>query len=177
MSMILEQLLQLCEEHVWYRMASGIDRAAEDCAHPTFDPMALHYETTRVVSEGFDTIKTTLKGTSKDQSGKKREDKREAISFVPKQHTVVDQHFKGYELQKQEWATKLCSQKTGHRIVVGLSGVRSEQVIPLGEPWPLGLSQMRTLKAIGRIRSKPPFLQVHENPPEPPKRKAVSLNG
>lgn len=174
---VFEQLLGLCEEHIYYRMKSGIDRAADDCTHPSFDPNAIHYMSERIVSEGFDTIRTTLRGTSKDASGKKREDKRESISYVPKQHVVVDRHYKPYELQKQEWATKLCQQDTGYRTVVGLTGVRSEHVIELGEPWPLGLSEIRTRKAIERIRSKPPFREVHETTETRPERKAASLNG
>ena len=164
-----EQLLGLTEEHLYYRVNSGVDRAAEDCAHPSFDPNAVHYERERVVSDGFEAIRTTVRGSSEDQTidGKKRKrkDSRESVSYLPVQHVVMDKYVKPYELQKQEWATKLSTQKVGERVVVGLSGVRVERIIPLGEPWPLGLSQIRTLKVIDRIRSKPPFQQVQPEPP------------
>ena len=179
----METLLSLADSHYWYRINSGIDRAAKDCADPTFNPDAVHYTRERVVNEGFDTIRRTLRGSSEEKTpdGKKRKrnDSRESVSYLPRQNVAVDQYYKSSQLQQQEWAKKLATLQVGERIVRDMNGVRLEKVTPLGEPFPCGLTAIRTLKAIDRIRSKPPFQAVQYKPtlPEPTQNSAASLNG
>jgi len=162
---IFESLLSLCDVHYWYRMNSGIERAAKDLADPTFNPTEVHYTRERVVSDGMQRVVNEVRGRSTSERKTRidkevRTDTRESISYIPIQRTIVDEYFKTPQIHEQEFRTKLANLQVGGRAVRGLSGVRLEHAVPLGEPWPLGLTDIRTQKAIERIRSRPMFVTV-----------------
>jgi hypothetical protein len=174
-SALFETILSLCVEHHWYRMNSGIERAGKDTAHPSFNPMEVHFTRERIVSNGFEQIKTTSTGKSSGPDGKIRKDEREGVSFLPKQHIVVEKSYKTPQLHEQEMCTEVSTLQVGWRLAKDLAGVRKEKVIPLPEPSPLGLTEIRTQKAIERIRSGKHFTRVTSEscppsttPPAPP---------
>ena len=153
-----EQFLGLADEHHWYFLASGVERAAADLANPTFNPMEVHYTRDRVVTDSYDEVKTVSKGTSRGPDGKTRTDERVGITYRPRTRIVVEEYFKTPQLHEQEFRTWLAQLKTGERYVRDQNGVRKEKVTMLDEPWAMGLTPIRSKKAIERIRRIPSFL-------------------
>jgi hypothetical protein len=155
-----EQFLGLADEHHWYFLASGVERAAADLANPTFNPMEVHYTRDRIVTDSYDEVKTVSKGTSRGPDGKTRTDERVGTAYRPRTRVVVEEYFKSPQLHEQEFRTWLAQLKTGERYVRDRDGVRKEKLTMLGEPCPLGLTPIRTTKAIERIRSSHHFSQT-----------------
>ena len=104
------------------------------------------------MSEGYEEIKTTSKGQSKDHLGKVRKDEHTGISFRPIQRAIVDKFYKTPQVQESEWKRNLATLLVGQRITRDLQGVRKETVKMLGAAWPLGLTNIRTEKAIKRLQ-------------------------
>lgn len=75
-------------------------------------------------------------------------------AYRPIQGVRIDQTFYNPQQHEAEYRQKLTSLKVGQRIVSDMDGVRLETVEMLPEPWPLGLTKIRTEKAISRIRSR-----------------------
>lgn len=157
-----ETILALTDVHIWHAMKAGVDRAAEDLAHPTFDPMEVHYTRERKQVAGHREIETTSSGESRSFdviSGKLtnavRHDERTGKSFLPDYETIVDAVYKSPALHLQEFKTKVATLQTGECFVRDKEGVRLERVTMLGEPWKLGqLTEIRTRKAIEEIRAR-----------------------
>lgn len=169
-----EQLMSLTDTHVYYRMNAGLDRAAADIATPIFDSKEVHYERERLINDGVEPIKTLSIGKSVGPGGGERTDEREGVAFIAKYRPVIDQYFKPYNLKESEVRQQLATQKVGQRTIRDLLGVRQETVIPLPEPWALGLTESRTEDAINSIRSRPcyqPPQIIEPSAPQKPKGK------
>lgn len=150
-----EQIMSLTDCHQFYRMNAGLERAAKDITTPTFDPLGVHYQRERQEHFGEKEVVTKSTGKSKDSTGVEREDERESITYRPVYRTVVDSFYKSYELQESEIRKEIATLTVGQRFVRDLSGVRKETVVKLPEPWPLNLTQKRTIEAIEEIRNRP----------------------
>ena len=170
----LETILALCDCQHYYRMNSGLDRAAKCLADPSFNPNAVHYTRERIVSEGYEEVATKSRGQSKDHLGKVRKDERTGISFRPLQRAVVDEFYKTPQVQESEWKKYLANLLVGQRITRDFQGVRKETVQMLGEAWPLGLTQIRTEKAIKRLQSSPLLQEVPVNSPSSLTKKSAA---
>ncbi len=157
----LESLLSLTERHDWMHINAGIDRAAKDLADPTFNPYEVYYTRETLHHDGYDEIKNVSKGRRKGPDGNWIEDTREGITYLGKYRPKIEETYKTPQLHEQEFKTKLAQLKKGERFVKDYTGVRKEYVPMLEEPWPLGLTDIRTRKAIARIRSSHHFFQVH----------------
>lgn len=173
LSPLFAQIKGLCDERLYYRINAMIEVAAEDLANPTFNPMEVYYTRERLVPDGVEEIQTKSKGKSVDALTKKeRTDERTGTAFITKHRVVVEEFYKTPQLHLQEFVTKIANFVVGQRGVAGLDGVRIERVTPLGEPWPLNLTKLRTDKAIARIRDRqlyrPPPVLTPPVPPPPP---------
>ena len=158
-------------------MNSGIDRAADDLASPTFDPLEVHYTRDRVVNEGQRQVTTKSKATSKGKDGKWNTTSHTGMTFLPIQHIVTDTYYKTPQVHKEEFKQKLATLQIGHRITRDMEGVRAEHVTMLEEPWPLGLTELRTSKAVSRLQQSPLLSEVQVNYPscQTPKSAAERL--
>ena len=179
-----ETILALTDVHVWHAMKAGVDRAAEDLANPTFDPKEVFYTRERKQVAGHREIETMSSGESMSfdvRSGKLddavRRDERTGTHFLPEYETVVEEVYKTPQLHLQEFKTKIATLQVGECLVRDKDGVRLERVTILGEPWKLGLTAIRTRKAIEAIRSRPCYrVPASSTPPSsappatPPKK-------
>ena len=155
---VREDMMGLSQRRIYHHVDTGIDRAAKDLADFTFDPLAVHYRRTRQVQDGTEEITVVNKGKRYDKSGKVvGKDERSGTSFRNKYREEVDEFYKTAQLQAQEWATRLSRLKTGQCIMRDERGVRTINVTMLGEPWPFGLTALKTARAIEEIRRRPQY--------------------
>lgn len=169
-----ETLLALTDVHIWHAMKAGVDRAAEDLANPTFDPKEVFYTRERKQVAGHREIETTSSGESRSfdvVSGKLanavRHDERTGKHFLPEYETVVEEVYKTPALHLQEFKSKVATLQVGECLVRDKDGVRLERVTMLGEAWKLGLTPIRTQKAITAIRARECY-RTPESPLPPP---------
>lgn len=126
-----EQLLAM-SEHVWHQMASGVERAAADCAAPTYDPNRVLRTEERREVVAYEPTKVT--GGS--LSGGRTSTKTWSTSFRPvlgsrEQHTYDDPRNHEAELQKM-----LSNLAVGERIVRRQDGTVVKERVPLPpDPW------------------------------------------
>ncbi len=155
---VLETLLALTDRHSWYRLNSGIERAAQDLAFPTFDSLAVHYVKTRRQVVGHEEVKNKSKGKSKDEEGRTRTDEREGTSLRPIYEDVPEEVKKTPLIHEAEYRRKVSSLLVGERLLRTLAGVEEHtgknKVTILRSPWPLSLTATKTRQAIEQIRSR-----------------------
>lgn len=157
-----EQIMGLCQVHIFYHLDSGIERCAADLANPQYDPMREHSRTKRAIPIGQQVIETFSKGERSDGS----KDERIGQSFVTQYEYVEDVKYMTADMQEQQYRTDLSRLETFERFVKDHSGVRREKVIPLRPAWALGLSEDRTEAAIQRILSRPEYQPVNDKLPD-----------
>ncbi len=167
---VLETLLGLANTHIFYRINSGVDRAAKLLSDPTWDSHEVHYTRDRIVSDGVEQVKTVSKGKSSSQNGNSRIDEREGVAFVAKQRVVIEEYYKTSQMHEQDWKTALVNLNVGQRIVHDMLGVRKETVEMAGPPWPLGLTKTRLPDALERLRNCLHFSEVCRTTQKSPRR-------
>lgn len=160
--LVFEQIMGLCQVHIYYHLDSGIERCASDLGNPTYDPMREHSRTKRAIPKGQQVIETVNRGKRADGSV----DERIGQSFVTEYEYVDDVKYMTGDMQEQELRTRLSQQVTFQRFVKDHSGVRQETVKPLGPAWALDLSEIRTEEAIARILSRKEYQPVNDKLPE-----------
>jgi hypothetical protein len=142
-----DQLLGYCSEHYYAYMASGIEEAAEDLAAAAYDPEKLLDTRERLMQDGFDEVSDVRKKDGKTIS--------EGIRLVARYKTVTDKVFSDPNRQRADIKLSVAKKDPGHWTVRDMKGVRAFYEPMLGEPWALGLTKIRTDKAIERLRQSP----------------------
>jgi hypothetical protein len=174
---VFEQLMGLTDARHYYRMNSGVDRAAKDLADPTWREREVYATRTHQERDGDDVVQTLTETVYIDEKGKKSKGVAVSERFVPRYRTVVEEIYLTPQLHEQRFRTELATNEVTHntaqRHVRDRFGVRREKVQALGAPWPLGLSAKRIAEAIARCQARPEFQQpqvtnVPAAPPPPP---------
>lgn len=182
-----ETLMGLSEEAYFFRMNTGIDRAAEALANPTYDPNTVHRTDTKYGLIGHETIETINVGERLDKHGKViGKDRRKIETTRPIYGGVKHDVMKTPQLHKQDYMTELAKVPIGSCFYAG-NGVQLINVKMEPDPWPLNLTNLRTDRAIEAIRQsrlyqpptppeslRTPAPQPAVSPPTPPRNEDAS---
>ena len=176
----IEQLLAMSEHH-WHQMAAGVERAARDCAFPTYDPNRVLHARERTEIQRYREVPTRSVRTDSDGWWRSI---TWGTAFRPVLKTRVDESFDNPSNHEAEYRQKLSTLRVGECYVRGLDGTIRTERTPLPEdPWgpfadeeitvdgrPRTLGQYRLSTAYDRIRSsilyQPPPVWTH--PPHSP---------
>jgi hypothetical protein len=150
---VFEQFIFLVHRIECYRMTSGVKEMAQLLANPTWDSHKIHDEREVSYTQGYEEVDTET--VSYDHANNKRVTHGRA--FRPIQGVRIDKTYYNPQQHEAEFRQKLTTLKVGQRFVSDMDGVRLETVDMLPDPWPLGLTKIRTAKAIERIRSRPHY--------------------
>lgn len=177
---LFDQIASLCDEQYYFRINSDIDKVASLLAAPTFNPLEVHYRRERVQFDGYDEIRqyNTSDGESIDHLLHKRKDirKSSSVSYRARYAPVTDEFYKQPQVHEAEFKQKLSSLQTFEYFVRDAAGVRRERTTPLGDVWPLGLSEIKIAEEIAWIRRLPYYQppRMPEPLPEPPKNQGAA---
>jgi hypothetical protein len=178
----LEALLAMSEHH-WHQMASGVERAARDCAGPTYDPDRVLHERRRPVVTGHASVATET--TRLDREGRIT-GWTHGRTLRPVLGTEVIREYENPANHEAELRKELSTLRVGERIVREVDGTVRRESLPLHEdpfgPFadeiitrdgvtrPLGWHRLHT--AYDRIRSSPVYLPPPVWTPPSPARSA-----
>lgn len=174
-----ESLLAM-SEHYWHQMASGVERAARDCADPTFDPNRVLHTRERTALVGYETVPVVT--TQHGASGRTRGTSR-SITQRPILGVQIDSDYDNPANHAAECRRQLSTLRVGERFYRGLDGTVCREVVPMpGEPWgPFASEEIiigsrtrtfathRLEQVYRRIRSSPLYQPppVWTHPPSP----------
>ncbi len=174
-----EALLAMSEHH-WHQMASGVERAARDCANPTYDPDRVLHERKRPVIRGHASVATET--VRLDREGR-IVGRTRGRAFRPLIGVEVIREYDNPANHEAELRRALSTLRVGERIVRETDGTVRRESLPLpeqpfgpfadevitidGRTRPLGWHRLHA--AYDRIRSSPIYLPppVWTLPPSP----------
>ena len=157
---VMESLLSLCDVHEFFRINSGIERAAQDLAYATWDSHRVHHTKEVTYTAGHEQVETKTVTSHPDGD---RVSTGEASR--PILNVRVEETYYTPQQHEAEFRERLTNLQTFERFIRDKQGVRREFVPPLENPWFLGdeylpkrgmtAGERNTLLAIERIRSRP----------------------
>lgn len=176
-----EQILSM-SEHYWHQMASGVERAARDCAAPTFDAnKVIHTEERSVIKDyspqASKTVTTDDKGHTRSVS--------ESVNYRPVLGVQVQKTYDNPQNHEAEFRRELSTLGVGVRFSRSAEGiVRRESVQMMEEPWGIHSTEVITYRGVTqsmyrhrlygevypRVRSRPTYAPppIQWQPPTPP---------
>lgn len=167
----LESVLSM-SEHYWHQMTAGVDRAAADCAVPTYDPNRVLHIRERPQVQRYERV-TTRSVTTDSKSKLRRTTRSEA--FSPVLGVQIEESYDTPANHEAEFRARLSTLKVGERFFRGLDGlVRKESVSPSEDPWgpfaddqitlngeTQALARHRLESVVKRVRTSP----IYQPPP------------
>lgn len=143
-----ESLLSM-SEHYWHQMTGGVERAARDCAHPTFDPDRILHDHERPGILKYEEAATRTVHT--DPRGLVR-GLTISTAYRPITGVSIERTYDNPANHEAEIRKGLSTLKVGERVFRGLDGtVRKESVTRPDDPWGPFADEEITLD--GRSRS------------------------
>ena len=159
-----EQLLAMSEHH-WHQMTAGVERAAADCAQPTYDPnRVLHTKERPVVHRYAEVASRTVQV---DARGRTRSTSR-GTAFRPIVGVQVEETFDTPANHEAELRRQLATLGVGERIVRGLDGTVRRETVPLPpDPWgPFAEEEITlngTTQSLARHRLDAALARIRQN--------------
>jgi hypothetical protein len=135
----VETLLALADVHKWFRLNSGIERAAKDLATPTFDRTDVSHQRTKQVHDGTEEVKLS----------------DDRIALTSKYREETEDVLKTPQVHDKEWAEALSNLQTGECLERSPTGVTKTKVPFLGLAWLYTtLNDLKTRRAIEELRKR-----------------------
>ncbi len=161
----LESLLAM-SEHYWHQMASGVERAAADCAAPTYDSdRVLHVRERRSVV-GHE--RSPARTVTTDERGRIRTIST-SHGFRPVMGTQVEEIHDNPANHEAEFRQELSTLEVGERYFRGLDGTVRRETVPLpADPWGPFADEEITLdgkrQTLARHRLEAALRRIRHNP-------------